>query len=432
MTTASRSARKRRVWLPSGRVVLVSIDPAAKVPKGKTKERGLFADVLALLASDRLIVEDVKPAERLDAQAIDRLPLRDFHVLRDLAIRARLVAAERETVACDNCDEDLTFDPASLPLDDLDDRYEGEEAAREITRALPTPLAGARASRVRMRPLTVADARPLWRELGKDRAFRITPKLLASMGVVALESDGAAATTDLREIAKALDAAPDESWSVVEETFLELAYPPRALATIVCPRCETVHDMEVPWPRELEPGQYHPAREPDAPFPDATEFEAMARRIADATFRKMSAGGLTLRVEVGVPEVDSGGVPMLGSYTPEARDDGGTDFVVRIYYRTFERAFRDERAFDWEHELDETIEHEAQHHLYYLSGHDPMDAQERAESERELVRRVGGEKRYRKLRQRALLADVWDIVRVLVPALALVALAVLLLSRCAH
>ena len=42
----------------------------------------------------------------------------------------------------------------------------------------------------------------------------------------------------------------------------------------------------------------------------------------------------------------------------------------------------------------------------------------------------GGEKRYRKLQQRALLSSVWDIVRVLVPALALVALAVVILSQC--
>jgi hypothetical protein len=152
--------------------------------------------------------------------------------------------------------------------------------------------------------------------------------------------------------------------------------------------------------------------------------------VADETFRRMNAGGLTLVVVLDTPELDSGGVPMLGSYAPEDRDDGGVDFVVRLYYRTFERAFHDDASFDWEHEVDETIEHEAQHHLYYLSGHDPMDAQERAESERDLVRRVGGAKRYRKLQQRALLAGVWEIVRVLVPLLALVALAVLVLSRC--
>lgn len=144
----------------------------------------------------------------------------------------------------------------------------------------------------------------------------------------------------------------------------------------------------------------------------------------------MDAGGLVLEIELGVPEVDSGGVPMLGSYAPEP-DEGGTRFVVRIYYRTFEREHRESAGFDWDAELAETIEHEAQHHLYYLSGHDPMDAEERAESERELVRRVGGEKRYRKLQQRAVLDGVWEIVRVLLPALALIALGVVVLSRCA-
>ncbi len=424
--TPKKRAEVRRVWLPGGRIVLVRIDPSARTPR--TKERGLFADMLALLASDRFVVEDLLPAERLSPMAIERLSLPDFHVLRDLATRAGLLAAETEVIPCDNCDTELTFDPASLPLADLDDRYEDEEHVAEIVVELPEPLrvAGREASRVRMKRVTVAEARPLWRELGKARAFRITPKLLTAMGVVGVEP----AIADLRALARALTDAPDASWSAIEETFLALAYPPRAIASIVCARCETVHDMEVPWPRELEPGQYHPARDEGAPFPSIVEFESRARRIADATFRKMNAGGLTLRIEAGIPEVDSGGVPMLGSYTPEARDDGGTDFIVRVYFRTFERAFRDDASFDWQHELDETIEHEAQHHLYYLSGHDPMDAQERAESERELVRRVGGEKRYRKLRQRALFADVWEIVRVLVPALALIALVVLVLSRC--
>lgn len=420
----------RRFWLPSGRQVLLRIDPSAKAPVPSKKERGLFAEMLALLASDRFVVEDGKPPARLDAQAIDRLALADFHVLRDAAIRAKLIPSEPETVLCDNCDAELRFDPASLPLEDLEDRYEDEERPSETRVELPEPLriGTQRITHVRMKPITVAAARPLWREIGKGRPFRITPKLLAAMGVVALEPG----THDARTVARALTDAPDETWSLVEETFLSLAYPPRAIASIVCSQCETVHDMEVPWPRELEPGQYRASRDEAAPFPSAADFEARARTVADATFRKMDVGGLTLRVEVDVPEVDSGGVPMLGSYVPEARDDGGTDFVVRVYYRTFERAFRDDASFDWEHELDETIEHEAQHHVYYLSGHDPMDAQERAESERELVRRVGGDKRYRKMQQRELLAGLWDIVRVLVPALGIVALVVVLLARCAR
>lgn len=427
---ASEAPSTRRVWLPSGRLVRVRIDRTKDAPRPSKKDRGLFADVLALLGTERFVIELEKDGTRLDAAAVERLPLADFHVLRDVAVRAKLVASSREVLVCDNCDADLPFDPGALPLEDLDDRYEDEAPAAEQRVALPEPLriGETRVTHVRMRPLTVAEVRPLWRELGRDRPYRITPKLLAAMGVVGLEPG----EHELRAVARALEGASDEAWSLVEETFLALAYPSRAIATLVCARCETVHDMEVPWPRELEPGQFREGRGEDVPFPSASELERRARALADATFRAMNAGGLTLRVEVGVPEVDSGGVPMLGSYSPEARDDGGTDFVVRIYYRTFERAFRDDASFDWEHELEETIEHEAQHHLYYLSGHDPMDAQERAESERELIRRVGGDKRYRKMQQRELAAGVWEIVRILGPALALVALAVVLLARCAH
>ena len=409
----------RRVQLPSGLVAHVRIDRGART--GTSKERVLYADMLALLASDRFVVQTGEPPTRLDARAVDALALRDFHVLRDLAIRSKLLPSEKEIVACDNCDAELVFDPSALPVEDLDDRYEDEEQAREVDVSLEK-------IRVRMRPVTVREARPLWHELRKNRGLDITPKLLGAMGVVRIEPD----VSDLRLVAKRLRALSDESWSRIEEAFLDLAYPPRAIASITCARCETVHDMEVPWPRELEPGLYRRSRAEGAPFPDATDFEARAWAVADATFRRMNAGGLTLRVELGVPEVDAGGVPMLGSYTDEPREDGGTDFVVRLYYQTFERSFREDVDFDWSHELDETIEHEAQHHLYYLSGHDPMDAQERAESERHLIRRVGGDKRYRKLQQRALLSGVWEIVRVLVPALALVALAVVVLSRCAE
>lgn len=423
------ASRERRVVLPSGRRVIVRVRDVARAKTSK-KERGLFADVLGVLADGRLVVERAEGGR----VAVETLPLRDFHVLRDFAVRARLVVAEPEVVHCDNCDAELSFDPASLPLDDLDDRYEDEEPATELTTKLPGSVrVGDREHAIlRMRPVTVAEARPLWRVLGHDRPFRITPKLLAAMGVVALEGDGGSKVTDPRLLAQALADASDDAWRVVEETFLDLAYPPRAITSITCAACDTVHDLEVPWPRELEPGQYHPRRDPDAPFPSVAVLERRARAMADDAFRKLDAGGLTLRVEDGVAEVDSGGVPMLGSYTPEPRDDGGTDFVVRIYYRTFERAFRDDATFDWEHELEETIEHEAQHHLYYLSGHDPMDEAERAETERDQIRRVGGRKRYEKLQRAALVGGVWDIVRVLGPALVLVALVVALLSQCAH
>jgi hypothetical protein len=417
----------RRVWLPSGRRVIVKIDLDAAAPT--RNEKGLFGDAVALFGSKRFVVEHLKPAEPID---LAHLPLADFHVLRDVAIRAKALPSEPEAITCENCEAELSFDGATLPLDDLDDRYEGDAIDRERETTLPEPIVvdEHRYDRISTKQRTVADVRPLWRVLGKNAGFTITPKLVTAMGIVALEGKGAPRITDARMLARALADAPDASWQAVEDAFLALGYSERSIAPLVCPHCETVHDMEVPWPRELEPGQYTQARDADAPFPSAEELESHARRIADATWRRMDAGGLELRIEVDVPEIDSGGVPMLGSYSPEPRDDGGVDFVVRIYYRTFERSFRDDASFDWMHELEETIEHEAQHHLYYLSGDDPMDAAERAETERDAVRRAGGERRYRREQRAALASGVWDIVRALAPPLALTALVVVLMARC--
>ena len=423
-------SQARRVILPSQRVVEVVIDRNGA--RRAVEERSLFRDALAVVGSDRMRVSDPKTG-RLDAAAIDALPVGDFHVLRDLAIREGLVPGEVESFACENCDAPLHFDPSKLAPEDLEDRYEDDAIPAEVRLALDPPLAlgKRRYTHVRAKTVEVRTARLFWRQLGKKGSdgFEVTPKLLASMGIVALEGERGAVIDEPRALARALAAAPDEAWSVVEDAFLALAYPTRAIASLTCARCETICDLEVPWPRELSPGQYERAPSARAPFPDAAAFADRARAIADATWRKMDAGGLALEIELGVPEVDSGGVPMLGSYAPET-DDAGTRFVVRLYYRTFEREHRESARFDWESELAETIEHEAQHHLYYLAGHDPMDEGERAESERELVRRVGGEKRYRKLQRRALFDGVWEIVRVLLPALALIALGVFVLSRC--
>jgi hypothetical protein len=68
---------------------------------------------------------------------------------------------------------------------------------------------------------------------------------------------------------------------------------------------------------------------------------------------------------------------------------------VTIYYRTFEAMARQagqagqDGPFDWEGELRETIEHELEHHVYFLRGDDPMDEAEREEIDREALRVVG-------------------------------------------
>lgn len=426
---AERGART--VWLPSGRRVRVR--RGERRAGARRTEKTLFAETLDALTSGGVVVEDAASGARLDAAAIDALVLPDFHVLRDWAIRAHAVPAEREEIPCDNCDATLALDPARLPLVDLDDRYEDEAFERTLELTLPEPVGtgGRTASRARLSVRTVAEARPLWRQLAKDRAFRITPKLIEAMGVTALEGEGVR-VTDRRELARALDAASDEAWAAIEDGFLALAYPPRAITPLACASCGTMHDLEVPWPRELAPWQYEAPRDPTAPFPDAEAFGAHVARVAKHVFATMGCPGLTLRVHDGVPEVDDGGTPMLGSYAPEPSEEGRTDFVVTIYYRTFARAFRDDPRFDWEHEVRETLEHEVEHHLYYLSGHDPMDEAERAQIDQENERRAGGPKRHRQLVVRAMARDVWEIVRTLGPLLALVALASVLVMQCAR
>ena len=57
--------------------------------------------------------------------------------------------------------------------------------------------------------------------------------------------------------------------------------------------------------------------------------------------------------------------------------------------RDFQTVTKDERDFDWEDELRETIEHELEHHVYFLQGDDPMDDEERSEIVQEAVRVVG-------------------------------------------
>jgi hypothetical protein len=97
-------------------------------------------------------------------------------------------------------------------------------------------------------------------------------------------------------------------------------------------------------------------------------------------------------VESGTPAVDDGGEPLLGSYVPPYAGDLATPSrapTVTIYYRTFRAIEADGGPFDWEAELEETIEHELEHHLFYLRGDDPMDAAERDAIDHEALRLIG-------------------------------------------
>ena len=117
-----------------------------------------------------------------------------------------------------------------------------------------------------------------------------------------------------------------------------------------------------------------------------------AHAIADPLIANIPGEKVEFVVEAGTPHVDDGGEPLLGSYVPPPPKDAPVPMVpprVTVYFRTFQRIEAEEGPFDWEDELRETIEHELEHHVYWLRGDDPMDAEEHAEIDREVVRVIG-------------------------------------------
>ena len=119
-------------------------------------------------------------------------------------------------------------------------------------------------------------------------------------------------------------------------------------------------------------------------------------------------------------EIDTAGEPLLGSYEPRQDVDAGgnpiTEFLVTVYYRSFLKMYEEDGPYDLEAELRETIDHEIEHHLYYLAGDDPMDASERAEARKDLEE-VYGKKTLRRQERREVLVELGRAARIVVPLL---------------
>ena len=127
-------------------------------------------------------------------------------------------------------------------------------------------------------------------------------------------------------------------------------------------------------------------------LPPLEDFVELAHAIADPLIADIPGEKVELIVESGTPAVDDGGEPLLGSYVPPPPRGAPVPTqppTVTIYFQTFERIEREEGPFDWEEELRETIHHELEHHIFHLRGDDPMDEEEHAEIDREVVRVVG-------------------------------------------
>lgn len=398
--------------LPSRRRVTLREEAAGRDhPRGEAQDR-LFDDVIALLETKRVhIVEKGDPID----DPLD-LDLADFHVIRALALKAGLVEEEDVELDCHNCGEEIVVRPCAGievgpwkdgELDDPElDRYLAVGRDTPIDLATPIPLGRVRLGHtVTLERRTLKQAMPLLRALAKD-PFHLDEGVVTAMGIVAIGP-----ISQPRRLAQALSECSDAAFGAVTDVFLATYYSLRLASDVFCKECKARNTIDAPALREFElqpPSLTAESAEraqagegadgrvvKNAPLPKLDDFVDLAHAIADPLIAKLPPVGakVELIVESGTPAVDDGGEPLLGSYTPPPPTDAHgvlmTPPTVTIYYQTFAAIEREEGLFDWEDELRETIEHELEHHVYFLTGDDPMDEEEHAEIDREVARVVG-------------------------------------------
>jgi hypothetical protein len=416
--------------LPSGaRVELEARERPPAAPRARAEGEPLFSEALAVLESRAVIVK--QDGREIDPRA---LPLADFHLLRAALTKHGYVAEEEIDVACANCKADVMVSPCRAL--ELGPWIDGELGDEELDAVLPIgepqPIPPVPLGRVRMaktitfRPRTVAEAAPLFAALAAEE-LDVDAAVVRAMGIEALGPE-----RDPERIARALATCDDEAFRTIGDAFVQSHYPPRMSAIAFCPACRARNDVEAPFEREFDPGGEPAAPRVGAEFPSFDAFAGRAEALFAPLAKPAAGANVLLFVEGGTPAVDDGGAPLLGAYDPPTGDplSPATPPRVTLFYRTFEDAFRDDPSFDWEDELRETIEHELEHHVYFLRGADPMDDEEREAIREEERRVVGG----REAERRALSAfgsSVVDFLRRGWPLLliALLALLIALLSQ---
>jgi hypothetical protein len=361
------------VALPSGRVVTLA---GAKPPAPLARR------ALAPLFSE---LEDALGKE-ID---VGSLELRDFHTLRAIATRLGYVAEETITLDCRNCGEAFEHAPcAAVPLGPFVDRELDDpelDATLDLSAAHRVPGLGA----VRLRARTAAEAAPLFVALARRR-LRIDARVVTAMGVAALGDE-----TRPPRIARALERCPDGAFRALGDLYLRAHYPPRLFSIATCPACGARNDVDAPFEREFEPdspvtSNADPAKDP---LPAFDEFALAAREMAEHALGE-HARDVAFVVEGGVPACDDGGEPLLGSYLPAAEGTATSpsrSAEIAVFFRTFRAMWAEDGPYDWRAELRETIDHELEHHMGALGGHDPMDEEERRAIDDE-ARRVVGKK----------------------------------------
>jgi hypothetical protein len=378
-----------KLTLPSGATVALRLAKAGdRAPLARKAGAPLFAEAVSAIEAGRVSLAS-------DGKAIDvrALPLRDFHVLRAVLARSGVIAEDEVEVTCRNCSATMRVRPcAELEIGPWVD---GELGDPELDATLPfgepidvpeIALGRVRTARtVTFEDRTVDQAMPLFAATAQ-RHLEVTPAVVRAMGIVALGTERSEA-----KIASALAACDDAAFAAVGRAFVDTHYVARLGCVVFCEACGARNDVDAPYERESE-GERERDSASEGAFPSFDSFAARAREIALPMMDRVPGQPVELVVEGGTPAVDDGGVPLLGSYVPPHPGDATTPTqapVVAVYYRTFRAMWNEDGPYDWDDELEETIEHELEHHIAFLRGDDPTDDEERAEIRDEAVRIIG-------------------------------------------
>ncbi len=373
--------------LPSGLVVRLSHAAAERAP-APTESLGSCLYALSILEVPGVVTtEDHEPVDVMG------LSLRDAHTLRALVGYAGLVPEESVEAPCENCGKHFHVKPSSLlelgPFVDRELTDPDLDAPFKYDEPHPIPRLLVRRERVRtirIAPRVVREVLPLWHAETAE-AFRFTPAIVAAMGITALGRERRA-----RFIAEAIMYASPDTYRAIVDLVYQAFYSPRLVGSYRCTACGARNDLDVLPVREIPFETRDVRRRKGRRFPDIDTFEKIVRETGKRIYRERGVRNIDLVVDDGVAACDDGGEPLLGCYTPgSGEDDGGIYSApeIRIFYRTFGAAHRDEPSFDVRAEINETIDHEVTHHLHFLSGDDPLDDEEREAIAEENIRRIG-------------------------------------------
>src|SRR5690606_14365178 len=107
------------------------------------------------------------------------------------------------------------------------------------------------------------------------------------------------------------------------------------------------------------------------------EFERAVRDVWEAIPDDWKSGVVALVVD---PEAkfdpDFPDTPLLGECMIDPAvamvPDAPIHSIIHIYFGSFVVVHHREPGFDWQYEIEETVEHELQHHLDWRQGHDRL------------------------------------------------------------